>query len=490
MTTRRRALKLPSAPPDTATLYVRLSREAAAENLSRDGMLDDVRGLASSLGLRVVGEHVDDGLSGAIRNRPEFVAWLDDVREERAAVAIAWHVDRMTREGVNVAALILDAVEGKDPTTGAVVRQPARLLDCKGLDSAGDETSFRIRFVIAAEIARAERERMKDRQRAAKARARVAGRFHGGSPPFGWKAARDADGGAVLVVAHEEAEVIREAARKVLAGGRLFAVVRWMNGPNGAAPRRAKDWTRVTLRQVLTVTPAAAAEDVLEPEERAALRRILSVKHPDARKGGRQPSRLLSGLLRCHGCMHVLYVARKSDGSVTYRCQTGKESGRCARPVAISAVAVEEFIARDFLTRDGDKPEMVRRASISGAAALEAAEEAVEASLAALGTSPTPEAFAALQQAHAQRELAQQVTRVTEVSLVATGRSIADAWHAMDDVADRRALLAANYADIIVMPGRRGPRGIDPRRLLIVASAPHTTAQDAGAMREGRVVVE
>ncbi len=53
---------------------------------------------------------------------------------------------QLTREGVNVAALILDAVEGKDPVTGKVIRTPARLLDTKGLDSNGDDTSFRLRL--------------------------------------------------------------------------------------------------------------------------------------------------------------------------------------------------------------------------------------------------------------------------------------------------------------------------------------------------------
>ncbi|WP_132197142.1 recombinase family protein [Kribbella orskensis] len=67
---------------------------------------------------RVIDEHVDDGLTGALRNRPEFIAWLDDARECRASTLIAWHVDRMTREGVNVAAAILDVAEGKDPETG------------------------------------------------------------------------------------------------------------------------------------------------------------------------------------------------------------------------------------------------------------------------------------------------------------------------------------------------------------------------------------
>lgn len=118
-------------------MYVRLSKLAGDENLSKEGMLADTRAKAIELGLQVVSEHVDDGLTGALRNRPDFMAWLDDARECRASTLIAWHVDRMTREGVNVAAAILDVAEGKDPETGKLIRHPVRLVDRKGLDSEG-----------------------------------------------------------------------------------------------------------------------------------------------------------------------------------------------------------------------------------------------------------------------------------------------------------------------------------------------------------------
>ena len=67
---------------------------------------------AASLGLEVYDVHVDNGTSGAIRNRPEFLAWLADARKEHVGTLIASHSDRLTREGVNAAAMVLDVVEG------------------------------------------------------------------------------------------------------------------------------------------------------------------------------------------------------------------------------------------------------------------------------------------------------------------------------------------------------------------------------------------
>lgn len=100
----------------TASICVRLSKQAGDSNLSLRGMLDDCRALAAAHGARIVGEHVDDGVSGAVRNRPEFLAWLEDGRTGKANLLITPYADRLTREGINAAALVLDVVEGKGST--------------------------------------------------------------------------------------------------------------------------------------------------------------------------------------------------------------------------------------------------------------------------------------------------------------------------------------------------------------------------------------
>src|SRR4051794_40578829 len=247
----------PAVPENTCSINVRLSKEARAENLSLEGMMADCERLAEEHGLRVVARHIDDGISGAVRNRPGFVAWLNDARECRVDHLIAWHVDRMTREGINVAGQILDTVEGKDPETGRQVRRPVRLLDTKGLDSAGDETSFRFQFVIKAEVARAERERMRDRAKAARRRAILAGRWAGGGQtPYGFQVVDNPEGAGKVLAHHpEEVATIIEATSRVLAGESLTSVCRWLNGPDGRPPRKAKEWSRRTLIQVLTGFP-------------------------------------------------------------------------------------------------------------------------------------------------------------------------------------------------------------------------------------------
>src|SRR3712207_25928 len=118
-------------------------------------------------------------------------------------------------------------------------------------------TSFRFQFVIKAEVARAERERMRDRSRAARRRAITAGRWAGGGQvPYGFQVVDNPDGpGKVLAHEPREAAFIREAAERVLAGENPTSIARWANGPLGLPPRKAARWTRRTLIQVLTGFP-------------------------------------------------------------------------------------------------------------------------------------------------------------------------------------------------------------------------------------------
>lgn len=335
--------------------------------------------------------------------------------------------------------------------------------------------------MIAAEVARAERERIKSRSQASRSRLVHAGRWHGGTTPYGFRAVDNPDGpGKVLDVNEVEAEFIRDAAAQVLAGVPLGRVCRKISEA-GAKPRRAASFSRVTLRQVLTgeavlgrVThggvlvrdedgrPAQPFPPILSFETVSALREALKPK--ERKHAGRQPSRLLSGLLTCHSCGSVLLVARRSDGSVTYRCQRSSDGGRCEAQVVVAALPIEEWIEAHYLKAFGSLPLVEEVVEVVGGGALGEVEERISALSARLAKEATAETFAALQEAQKERDeaQAQPVERVRR--MIATGETNGDRWRA-GDVHDRRALLRDAFEVLVLGPGRRGPRGFDPERL-------------------------
>lgn len=467
-----------------ASIYLRLSRAADETNVSLEGMLADVRAILAREGLAEVALHIDDGVSGGRRDRAEFIAWLDDARTGAADVLATFHTDRLTREGLNVAASILDVVEGKDPETGRPAHAPARLLDAKGLDSR-DGDAFRFRFVIQAEVGRAERERIRDRARAKARRLRQAGRWSGGPAPYGYASAPNPDGpGRVLTIEPSEAAVIREATEAVLSGDTLGRVVRRLNHA-GAKPRRAKAWSRQALGQILTgdailgrivlggkplrddqgkiIAPFPA---IISEAESAALRSALAVRTPDARKGGRKPARLLSGLLACHSCGARLQIGVSGPRSVNvYRCPTKAGGGICTKPVSASVNAIEEHVTNRFLRAVGAMPMMRERVTVSTAGELAAVDAEIREVLASLATSADAVLFQRLQRLQAERAELAAAQPQQRSEWVPTGRTMAEHW-AQSLVDDRREMLASAVREFILLPGQRGRHGFAAERLI------------------------
>lgn len=476
---------MPAKRRPRASLYVRLSKQADDSNVSLDGMIADMRALCSRLGFEEVALHVDDGKTGGRRDRDEFKAWLDDARRGYAEVLVNPNTDRLTREGLNVAASILDVVEGKDPATGRPAHKPVRLVDTAGLDSEHGE-AFRFRFVIQAEVARGERERMRDRSRSKNRRLIHQGRWPGGEVPFGYRTADNPDGpGKVLAIAPDEAQAILEAADQVLAGDPLGRVVRRWNHAQ-VKPRRAERWTRVTVRQVLCGdailgrvtyqgklvrnddgTPFTPFPAIITPAMSERLRQLLAVKTPDARKGGRLPSRLLSRFLTCHDCRAYLQVVRRKDGYVAYRCQTRADGGICERPVVVGALLIEDYVSRLYLGTVGHLPMMRERVILDGVDELADVEAQIKDLVGEIAQSATPELVAQLQKLQARRDELAAIEPEQHIELVPTGRTIAEHWDAVM-VDDRRDLLHDAFEELILHPGRRGPRTFDPARLTVV----------------------
>lgn len=448
--------------------------------------MTDLHALADRLGVRLVAEHVDDGISGAVRDRPGFVAWLDDARSGRADVLLAYHADRLTREGVNAAAMVLDVIEGKDPTTGAVVRKPVRLVTFDGLDSERDAEAFRWRFVIAAEVARSERARIVERNKRNKARMLTSGRWRGGPRPYGYRPEPAPDGaGKVLVIEPEEAAIVERIAEEILAGRSLYAIAVGLN-EDGVPSAKGGTWSRATVRNLIRsehllgritskgrpvldeetgvpLTPFPAILDLdTASRVRAATESTPTPGRSEATSEGRRKraSRLLSGLLYCT-CGASL-VVRRRKGVAYYGC-----ADRARAKVApvegappcllVDAERVEAEVERRFLDVVGDKPVIEVVTRVPAVAGLTEAERDLADAQARISVTPSsdlPALFAEIQTLSERRErLAAEPTEpVTET--IVTGETYAERWE-RDDVAARRRMIEDSGAVIGVAPARR-----------------------------------
>jgi DNA invertase Pin-like site-specific DNA recombinase len=447
-------------------------------------MIDDLRELCKREGLTEVDLHIDDGLSGGYRDRPAFGKWIEDARTGRADVLLTWHVDRLTREGLNVAAQLLDVVEGKDTATGRLISRPVRLLDVKGLDSDHGE-SFRLRFVLQAEIARAERERMRERSKAAQRRLAQAGRYRGGFTPYGYVAVPAEDGkGQALAIEPREAEAIRECVDRVLGGHTLGRVARWLND-QGYKPRRTKEWTRRGLLHVLTGDailgrvsrggkPVRDAEGaILAPfpaivteAESAALKVACNPAGKRTTPMGRQPSRLLSGLLTCFSCYATLTVVRRNGRTAAYRCVSRAEGRTCTAAVSIGAKVIEDHVTARYLKAVGQTPMARQRVVTEGVNELAVVDAEITDVMAQVATRATPSLFERLAALQAQREELESKPPTQRIEIVDTGLTVAQ-WWADAHLDDQRDALAEAFAVLEVSPGKPGSRIFDPARLRV-----------------------
>lgn len=440
-----------------ASVYVRNSKAIGARNLSQAGMVEECKELATQLGLEVVAVHVDNGKSGAIRDRPEFTAWLEDGRTDAADVLISWAGDRLTREGVNVAGMILDVVEGKDATTGAVTRQPVRFVSVDDRLDSEQGDAFRWNFVIKAEVARAERERMKARSKATRERLVKAGRWPSGQAPYGTRLDEDRH----LEVDDAEAAILREVVTRLLSGQSMRRVLLWL-GEEGIKTRRGNPWTRSSL--TTTLESETTRKYVLTLAESRALAERLHPKPGMRPKGGQPVKWILSGLAKCGGCGRPMTTSRDARRDVTrYVCPTVSSVAPCPARATIRADRVDAFVEERYLEHVGWLSFWEEVVTVDGTE-VDAAERARDKAQVALLESPGAETLAAYQAAQSALEeaLAKPVTRHREIVATPT---YGEQWAAAKAAGDteRMSHLIANAAHEIVIHRSTSPSWDDSR---------------------------
>jgi site-specific DNA recombinase len=354
-----------SAPQRRAALYVRISDDPEGLEKGVDRQEQDCRAFAEAHSMAVVEVFRENDTSAfkqrtivlpsgeKVRRvvRPRFRAMLQMLSKGGGDAMVAYDLDRAVRDPRDLEDLIdAKVLYGFDvhSTTGNL-----------RLDSDSDVAMARVLVAMANKSSADTARRV---ARAARQGA-VEGRWYGGSPPYGYRGE-----GATLVVVPEQARLVREGARRILAGESLYMICCIWN-ERGERTGNGKLWRERSLKLALRnpATKGIRAYRPLMPDGRRSRtpeivtkgnwKAILSKKQwaqvnevLDAREAtmttnpeGGSAKRVwpFTGLIRCARCGNAM---RKMG--VNYIC-IGHVRGVCAR--SINAAEINDVIEQAVL---------------------------------------------------------------------------------------------------------------------------------------------
>lgn len=334
-----------------AAIYTRLSqdRNGAAVVVARQERA--CRELAERLGWEVAEVYEDNDKSAyGRRPRPRYLQMLEDVKASKVTALLSYHSDRLYRHPSDLEELV-------------------RLADVHGLQIAtaqsGDldlsTSAGRMVARILGSTARGEVERMAERIKAGKVDAASRGAWQGGQRVYGYELVPLVErvaGESALRVVPEEADLVREASSRVIAGESLRSIARDLN-VRGRTTTRGRPWSGSALRKVL-LRPTTAGlrasggealgkgqwDPLLPEEEWRGLRAILT--DPGRRTTERYARRYLgSGLYLCGVCGGPLTGNTTAGGGpggrqAAYRCRTADRDG--ASHVVRGVQVLDDFV--------------------------------------------------------------------------------------------------------------------------------------------------
>lgn len=324
-----------------AIIYTRMSLASMDDQTKVDDQERRCRDMCERLGWEVVGVYTDNNKSAwrHDRKRPGWDAMLADIEANRADAIAVYHGDRLVRQPMDLEVL-LQLARGK----GVRLASPAGERD---LDSAEDQ------FVLSIEAAMARREsaNISRRQKARFERDRLKGKVMAQGPGgrrFGYRS-----DGVTLFPADRcelesrrevtEADIIREAASRVLAGHAANRIEEDLRRRGWTTPAGKRIQHGSLKRWLVNPRYAGLMPDgetkaawpaILEREEWERVRLLLehrAAQYP--RDPGSGVRWLLSGIAVCGRCGRTLMIAHLKKNKQYKRTVYGCDSreGGCGK---------------------------------------------------------------------------------------------------------------------------------------------------------------
>lgn len=332
-------------------IYARISQDRNGEGLGVERQLQSCRQLAEAAGSEIVVELVDNDTSAyQSRGRSGYDELLARIGNDEIDLVYVWHNDRLHRSSKE----LLDYIE-LCAEHGNVV---TRTISGSTIDPSDPNSSF-LATILGA-VAQQESAHKANRTKFKQLESARAGRWIGGTRPFGWRLVAPGE----LEIDETEASLIRRAAEDFLIHKNTSRILRMFEEENavtayaghiwGGKPASGK-WSYATIKQML-LRPRNAGiitygSDVngrpVEVARRPDLailseetwRAIVTLLNDPARKvsarHGNKNKYLLSGIAECH-CGALLGSAqvpdKKRQKRMIYKCRaTGPDRDRTVK---------------------------------------------------------------------------------------------------------------------------------------------------------------
>jgi DNA invertase Pin-like site-specific DNA recombinase len=342
---------------------IRLSRDEDEAGTSVDRQRESIETWAKLHGHSVIGWAIDTGVSGSVDpfDTPELGPWLGPHRLPQWDVLVAYRLDRLSRRVIPLNRLF-GFLQDHDKTLASV---------SESLDLS--HWMGRLVANVIAGVAEGELEAISERNRGSQRKVRELGRWHGGTPPYGYTTIQR-DYGWYLIPDPAEVRVLREEILpRVLRRQSTNSIAAALNEV-GVATRKGRLWSSQVIRTILRGRallgqhehngrlmtdddglPVRRAEPILSAAEFSSVQDALGVR---TMRSGERNGNMLGGILFCYRCEAPMYYQQMSNRPYDYYRCSNRKGGCTARQ--IRADLAHDLVRERFLADVGDVERQVR----------------------------------------------------------------------------------------------------------------------------------
>jgi site-specific DNA recombinase len=451
--------------------YARISSDREGDGLGVERQLEDCERLAERKGWVIVERFVDDDVSAwSGRQRPEYGRCLDALRSGLIDGLLVYDLDRLHRQPRELE----DFISLCEQLRLTNVASASGDID---LTTADGQFQARILAAVAKKESDDKSRRIRRKHEELAANGKLSG---GGSRPYGYNDDR-------RTLRASEAVIVRECARRFLAGDGIRAIAADLN-ERGVPTVSGGRWSPQTLRRMLGSARIAGqrehrGEIVAKAEWKAIISTGDSAKiraklaDPERRTSNSARRYLLTRLLACGHCGERLVSRPRAGGERRYVCASGPGFSGCGH-LYIAADEVERWVLDACFFRI-DSPEFA--AALAGANSDPEAErwqqeaDDAQVQLEELATAYGKREIGMAEWRAAREPIEQRRTAARKQLAKATRITVLDGylgnaaalradWDTLD-LTRQHAIVAAIVDHVTVAPGRRGYNRFDESRL-------------------------